>query len=375
MDSSPGSTRCPCQIACADAVLLPHTLEFERRAAWPWCARPTACSPARAADRAGLPTASSPVGPARRRQPRDGFPPGLQRMLGGAPRARLAAACWATRSCCAAHAACTPCRSAAPAARRPALRRGWFYPLPAGACLLKARKRLYRLTPLRARLRPGRRWERCLNRPSDASRGHAAGDHLFRRRLPRQSRTRRLGRGVASPASSVRELSGCCRADHQQPHGAAGGHRGAARAQAPRRAPTLYTDSQYVRTGISEWLPAWKARGWRTADSKPVKNQDLWQELDALAAGHEMHWHWVKGHAGVPDNEHVDAAGQCGHRCDAVGLRLESRHESDRAGYRNHGPRGQARPPHHRDRLRGAGQPPPHRPALPSLPESGARHR
>jgi ribonuclease HI len=68
----------------------------------------------------------------------------------------------------------------------------------------------------------------------------------------------------------------------------------------------VHTDSQYVRRGITEWLPAWKARGWRTADRKPVKNQDLWQELDELAAGHELRWHWVKGHAGVPDNERCD---------------------------------------------------------------------
>ena len=68
----------------------------------------------------------------------------------------------------------------------------------------------------------------------------------------------------------------------------------------------VYTDSQYVRRGISEWLPEWKARGWRTAGRKPVKNQDLWQRLDQLAAGHEIEWHWVPGHAGVPGNERVD---------------------------------------------------------------------
>ena len=68
----------------------------------------------------------------------------------------------------------------------------------------------------------------------------------------------------------------------------------------------VYTDSEYVRRGISEWLPAWKARGWRTAERKPVKNQDLWQRLDELSAGHRLEWHWVPGHAGVPDNERVD---------------------------------------------------------------------
>ncbi len=68
----------------------------------------------------------------------------------------------------------------------------------------------------------------------------------------------------------------------------------------------LYTDSQYVRRGITEWLANWKAKGWRTADRKPVKNQDLWQRLDALASGHRIEWHWVPGHAGVPGNERVD---------------------------------------------------------------------
>jgi len=68
----------------------------------------------------------------------------------------------------------------------------------------------------------------------------------------------------------------------------------------------LYTDSEYVRRGITEWIGAWKARGWRTAERKPVKNQDLWQQLDQLASGHDIEWHWVPGHAGVPGNERVD---------------------------------------------------------------------
>lgn len=69
----------------------------------------------------------------------------------------------------------------------------------------------------------------------------------------------------------------------------------------------LYTDSQYVRRGILEWLAQWKARGWKTADRKPVKNQDLWQQLEAAAAPHRIEWHWVPGHAGVPGNERCDA--------------------------------------------------------------------
>ncbi|HKW38084.1 MAG TPA: ribonuclease HI [Burkholderiales bacterium] len=69
----------------------------------------------------------------------------------------------------------------------------------------------------------------------------------------------------------------------------------------------VHTDSQYVQKGISEWLHAWKRRGWRTADKQPVKNVDLWRELDRLAAPHRITWHWVKGHAGHPENERADA--------------------------------------------------------------------
>ena len=72
---------------------------------------------------------------------------------------------------------------------------------------------------------------------------------------------------------------------------------------------TLYLDSEYVRKGITEWIHGWKARGWRTAAKAPVKNVDLWQRLDALVStgGHKIEWHWVKGHAGDPGNEHADA--------------------------------------------------------------------
>jgi ribonuclease HI len=68
----------------------------------------------------------------------------------------------------------------------------------------------------------------------------------------------------------------------------------------------LHTDSQYVRDGITTWLPRWKARGWKTADKKPVKNVDLWQRLAAAAASHEVDWVWVRGHSGHPENERVD---------------------------------------------------------------------
>jgi ribonuclease HI len=69
----------------------------------------------------------------------------------------------------------------------------------------------------------------------------------------------------------------------------------------------LYTDSKYVRNGITEWLPNWIRRGWRTVSRKPVKNQDLWQRLSTLADAHQVEWHWVKGHAGHPGNELADA--------------------------------------------------------------------
>lgn len=70
---------------------------------------------------------------------------------------------------------------------------------------------------------------------------------------------------------------------------------------------TLYTDSKYVMQGIEEWLANWKRRGWKTADKKPVKNQDLWERLDAEVKRHTLVWQWVKGHAGNPGNERADA--------------------------------------------------------------------
>jgi ribonuclease HI len=72
---------------------------------------------------------------------------------------------------------------------------------------------------------------------------------------------------------------------------------------------TLHLDSKYVLQGITEWLPGWKAKGWKTAAKQPVKNVDLWQQLDALVntGGHNIKWQWVKGHAGDPGNERADA--------------------------------------------------------------------
>lgn len=68
----------------------------------------------------------------------------------------------------------------------------------------------------------------------------------------------------------------------------------------------LYTDSKYMMDGVQQWMPAWKARGWKTADKKPVKNQDLWQELDSQVQRHSVKFIWVKGHAGHAENERVD---------------------------------------------------------------------
>jgi ribonuclease HI len=68
----------------------------------------------------------------------------------------------------------------------------------------------------------------------------------------------------------------------------------------------LYTDSIYVMKGITTWIHSWKRRGWRTADKQPVKNEDLWRQLDEARLKHEVEWHWVKGHAGHPENERAD---------------------------------------------------------------------
>jgi ribonuclease HI len=86
-----------------------------------------------------------------------------------------------------------------------------------------------------------------------------------------------------------------------------------------RAAVRVYTDSQYVQKGISEWIHDWKRRGWKTADRKPVKNEDLWRRLDELALAHEVEWHWVRGHAGNAGNERADALANRG-----IGAREEA---------------------------------------------------
>jgi ribonuclease HI len=80
----------------------------------------------------------------------------------------------------------------------------------------------------------------------------------------------------------------------------------------------VYTDSEYVRNGITSWIHGWKLRGWKTADRKPVKNVDLWQRLDAMAAQHRVEWHWVRGHTGDPGNERADRLANKG--CSEAGV-------------------------------------------------------
>jgi ribonuclease HI len=74
----------------------------------------------------------------------------------------------------------------------------------------------------------------------------------------------------------------------------------------------LYTDSQYVKNGIESWIHGWKRNGWKTSDRKPVKNAELWRELEALAARHRIRWHWVRGHNGHPGNERADELANLG---------------------------------------------------------------
>jgi ribonuclease HI len=105
-------------------------------------------------------------------------------------------------------------------------------------------------------------------------------------------RERELHGGEPATTNNRMELTAVIRALESLPRG---------------RHVRLYTDSQYVQKGITEWIHAWKRRGWRTADKKPVKNEDLWKQLDEAARHHRVEWHWVKGHAGHPGNERADA--------------------------------------------------------------------
>jgi ribonuclease HI len=82
--------------------------------------------------------------------------------------------------------------------------------------------------------------------------------------------------------------------------------------QKPGAKITLHTDSQYVKDGLTKWILAWKRNGWKTADRKPVKNQDLWMRLDAAASAHKVDWRWVRGHDGDEGNERADALARKG---------------------------------------------------------------
>lgn len=77
----------------------------------------------------------------------------------------------------------------------------------------------------------------------------------------------------------------------------------------------LYTDSVYVKDGITKWIQNWRVNGWRTASKKPVSNKDLWQQLDSVSEGHDVHWNWIKGHAGHPGNERADELANQGVLC------------------------------------------------------------
>src|SRR5487761_616755 len=172
------------------------------------------------------------------------------------------------------------------------LRRGLTYPLPANAYLLKARKRIYTLTPIRPRFpeRPAGLGGLVDIYPDGACRGNP-GPGGWAALLSFSGREKELAGAEALTTNNRMELTAVIRALEAL--------------KRPVRA-RVYTDSEYVRRGILEWIKAWKARGWLTADRKPVKNQDLWERLDALAAGHAIEWHWVPGPAGVPGNERVD---------------------------------------------------------------------
>ena len=105
-------------------------------------------------------------------------------------------------------------------------------------------------------------------------------------------RERELHGGEPATTNNRMELTAVIRALEALPHGSC---------------VRLYTDSQYVQKGMKEWIHDWKRRGWRTADKKPVKNDDLWKHLDELARNHQVEWHWVRGHDGHPGNERADA--------------------------------------------------------------------
>ena len=120
----------------------------------------------------------------------------------------------------------------------------------------------------------------------------------------RKSRPRRMGRRIAIQGRE-KELSG----GHPETTNNQMELQAAIEALKALKEPCsieLYTDSQYLRQGITLWIHNWKRNGWKTSDKKPVKNQTLWEELDALVKIHSINWHWLKGHAGHPENERCD---------------------------------------------------------------------
>ena len=115
--------------------------------------------------------------------------------------------------------------------------------------------------------------------------------------LPDQGELQRLSGGEAHTTNTRMELTAAIRALEAL----------------KRPVPvTIYTDSQYLRQGITEWLAGWKRKNWRTSTKQPVKNEDLWRELDALVQVYEIDWRWVKGHAGHPENERADELARMG---------------------------------------------------------------
>jgi ribonuclease HI len=114
------------------------------------------------------------------------------------------------------------------------------------------------------------------------------------------------GWGAILRLGEKKELSGGEPRDHQQPHGTDGGDPGLEALKRPCHV-RLFTDSVYVKDGVTKWIHGWKKNGWKTSDKKPVKNVELWQRLDAARAVHHVEWHWVKGHSGHPENERADA--------------------------------------------------------------------
>ena len=115
--------------------------------------------------------------------------------------------------------------------------------------------------------------------------------------LQRGGKTRELYGGEARTTNNRMEMTAVIRALEALEHGTR---------------VRLHTDSQYVQLGISKWIRDWKKRGWRTADRKPVKNEDLWRRLDELAGQHEVEWLWVRGHDGNPGNERADELANLG---------------------------------------------------------------